>query len=725
MCESSASSSSKYHRVERDGEREVFYKYVRPTSIPKTNADHAGTVPATQHLFVSGSKRWMRDVHGAISSGDEAVGVRNATYVSQLVNGSHFYLSFPTAEDASLAAAAIAALNDSWLASRFTAWRLEVSEEEEEALRGMAPAEADRVRRKRNRPPRMVTQYAEMRRVPGKSGRGVSDNCSAVVSAEWYGGDGASATEPVIHERVCGIEGLTLVVGFVTDQEASELLRVIDGDGEGEGEGEGEGDDAWDQMARRRVKHYGKRFSYVKRTVDLESDASDIPWSIRDTVLDRVASCAGLNRRHGEFESFDQVTVNEYQPGVGLSPHVDTHSAFGDTIISLSLHCGAVMVFRRSGQHPRGVYLPPRSLLIMSGEARWAWEHYIPHRKSDVLTDGRTVSRWGRRVSLTCRAVRDPSAPCRCPFPEACDSQLATIPPTRHMLEGHGGNPPQRASQHASQHAEVGASAGTESGVEHAGDRQRGSHVEQLEESVNQVYNAIAPHFSATRFAIWPKIRQFIESIPPHAIVADVGCGNGKYFGVRDDLFITGTDRSEGLVRVARMRLDDVRADVAICDGCHLAYRPCIDAVLCIAVIHHMASVSQRIALIESIGAALRPGGRAFLTAWATDQEDQDKVKKWIRIARTDDDSNSSDNDFYVPWHLPIHRAEREAVDMSIGDVNESKGTVMFKRYIHLYEEGEIERLVGKARGVAVVGSAFDKDNWCVEIERVARTRHR
>jgi alkylated DNA repair protein alkB family protein 8 len=173
------------------------------------------------------------------------------------------------------------------------------------------------------------------------------------------------------------------------------------------------------------------------------------------------------------------------------------------------------------------------------------------------------------------------------------------------------------------------------------------------------------------------------------------------------------------------MRLDDVRADVAICDGCHLAYRPCIDAVLCIAVIHHMASVSQRIALIESIGAALRPGGRAFLTAWATDQEDQDKVKKWIRIARTDDDSNSSDNDFYVPWHLPIHRAEREAVDMSIGDVNESKGTVMFKRYIHLYEEGEIERLVGKARGVAVVGSAFDKDNWCVEIERVARTRHR
>ena len=239
---------------------------------------------------------------------------------------------------------------------------------------------------------------------------------------------------------------------------------------------------------------------------------------------------------------------------------------------------------------------------------------------------------------------------------------------------------------------------------------------------MNQVYNAIAPHFAATRFAIWPKIRAFIDAIPAHAIVADVGCGNGKYFGVRDDLFVTGTDRSEGLARVARARIDDggLRADVAVCDGCRrLPYRPCIDAAICIAVIHHMASVSQRVALIESIGDVLRPGGRAFITGWATDQADQDKVKKWIRIERTDDDALSSDNDFFVPWHVPIHRAEREAYDMRVGEVDECRGTVMFKRYVHLYGPGEIERLVERARGVRVVGSAFDKDNWCVEFERV------
>lgn len=68
----------------------------------------------------------------------------------------------------------------------------------------------------------------------------------------------------------------------------------------------------------------------------------------------------------------DQVTVNEYTCGVGLSPHVDTHSAFSGPILSLSLAGPAVMVFRRDGEE-RGLALQPRALLIMADEARLAW----------------------------------------------------------------------------------------------------------------------------------------------------------------------------------------------------------------------------------------------------------------------------------------------------------------------------------------------------------------
>lgn len=57
------------------------------------------------------------------------------------------------------------------------------------------------------------------------------------------------------------------------------------------------------------------------------------------------------------------------------------------------------------------------------------------------------------------------------------------------------------------------------------------------------------------RFAIWPRVREFIDGLPAGAVVADVGCGNGKYFGVRRDIAVLGSDRSSGLAQVAAQRL--------------------------------------------------------------------------------------------------------------------------------------------------------------------------
>ncbi|KAI3709189.1 hypothetical protein L2E82_38948 [Cichorium intybus] len=44
--------------------------------------------------------------------------------------------------------------------------------------------------------------------------------------------------------------------------------------------------------------------------------------------------------------SLDQLTVNEYPAGVGLSPHIDTHLAFEGSIYSLSLSGPCIMEFR-------------------------------------------------------------------------------------------------------------------------------------------------------------------------------------------------------------------------------------------------------------------------------------------------------------------------------------------------------------------------------------------
>lgn len=53
---------------------------------------------------------------------------------------------------------------------------------------------------------------------------------------------------------------------------------------------------------------------------------------------------------------------------------------------------------------------------------------------------------------------------------------------------------------------------------------------------LNSVYEAIASHFSDTRYKPWPLIPAFLASLPSGSVGADLGCGNGKYLGVRSCL---------------------------------------------------------------------------------------------------------------------------------------------------------------------------------------------
>lgn len=64
---------------------------------------------------------------------------------------------------------------------------------------------------------------------------------------------------------------------------------------------------------------------------------------------------------------FDQLTLNDYMPGQGIPPHVDTHSPFEEVFITLSLNSGATMHFKTPEGETRDLYLQPRSLVVFSG----------------------------------------------------------------------------------------------------------------------------------------------------------------------------------------------------------------------------------------------------------------------------------------------------------------------------------------------------------------------
>lgn len=221
------------------------------------------------------------------------------------------------------------------------------------------------------------------------------------------------------------IPGLFLLPDFVNAEEEKQLLAAVD-------------TQPWIGLAKRRVQHYGYEFCYGTRNVDTKNRLGELPPFV-SPVLERISLFPNLDYDPASLK-LDQLTVNEYPSGVGLSPHIDTHSAFEDCIFSLSLAGPCIMEFRRysastwkvastttDDEKPdtstcikKALYLPPRSMLLLSGEARYSWNHYIPHHKIDKVND-KAIRRSPRRVSFTLRKVRN--HPCRCEYPQYCDSQ--------------------------------------------------------------------------------------------------------------------------------------------------------------------------------------------------------------------------------------------------------------------------------------------------------------
>ena len=120
------------------------------------------------------------------------------------------------------------------------------------------------------------------------------------------------------------------------------------------------------------------------------------------------------------------MTINDYPPGSGIGSHIDTHSAFDDGISSLSLGSSCVMVFKNcretaSPNECKAVFLPRRSLAVMTKEARYTWSHGIPFRDYDEDENGVRFERQ-RRVSLTYRKAR--GFKCECTYQDLCETHL-------------------------------------------------------------------------------------------------------------------------------------------------------------------------------------------------------------------------------------------------------------------------------------------------------------
>uniref|UniRef100_A0A1A8FR29 tRNA (carboxymethyluridine(34)-5-O)-methyltransferase n=4 Tax=Nothobranchius korthausae TaxID=1143690 RepID=A0A1A8FR29_9TELE len=544
-------------------------------------------------------------------------------------------------------------------------------------------------------------------------------------------------------------QGLVLVEDFVSPEEEAQLLAAVDWSSAHEDVS----GSAQKALKHRRVKHYGFEFRYDNNNVDKDKP---LPACLPGECLPVLERCL----RDGHINLMpDQLTINQYESGQGIPPHVDTHSAFEDTILSLSLGAKAVMEFRHPDGRVVAVVLPSRSLLVMKGESRYLWTHGITPRKFDLVPacesqsaalaspdlrtqSGLTLSKRGTRTSFTFRKIRHER--CRCAFPSACDSQRTTSP--------SAASPPSLPCCHAD-------AALLE------------------EEYVHRVYDAIASHFSSTRHSPWPHVCHFLNLLAPGSVLADVGCGNGKYLGVNPELVAVGCDRSGALVQICADR--GFHAFVSDALSVPLRTASC-DACISIAVIHHFSTQERRLAAVRELVRLLKPGGQALVYVWAFEQEYNKQKSKYLKDHNRDSSptQNSSkktqephgepdtqrhsynpaedklsvhtnrtafnSRDLLVPWHLkegnkqdgkdsscrlssrtdprPGCDSSREAThnpdSKPCSDTSGCSSAPVFHRYYHVFQQGELEQLCAQVAGVKVKSSYHDQGNWCVVLEK-------
>jgi alkylated DNA repair dioxygenase AlkB len=180
------------------------------------------------------------------------------------------------------------------------------------------------------------------------------------------------------------ISGLTYIPEFITAEQEVELTHIID-------------QQPWLADLKRRVQHYGYKYDYTARRVDESMRLGAIP----DWLMDY---CQKLHLVSYFLKLPDQVIINEYEAGQGIASHVDCVPCFEEIIGSISLGSPVVMDFTHSKTNEKiPILLEPRSLFLLSGDARYVWKHGIANRKSDKH-NGIVIPRH-RRASMTFRKV--------------------------------------------------------------------------------------------------------------------------------------------------------------------------------------------------------------------------------------------------------------------------------------------------------------------------------
>uniref|UniRef100_A0A0N5CB46 Methyltransf_11 domain-containing protein n=1 Tax=Strongyloides papillosus TaxID=174720 RepID=A0A0N5CB46_STREA len=227
---------------------------------------------------------------------------------------------------------------------------------------------------------------------------------------------------------------------------------------------------------------------------------------------------------------------------------------------------------------------------------------------------------------------------------------------------------------------------------------------------VQDVYENIADHFDKTRYSQWKAVSEFLNSLQPYSLVYDVGCGNGKYLVREDKLIKIGSDLCYNLCQIANSK----GCNVLQADILKLPFLPeSGDAVISIAVIHHLSTDTRRQEAIKQIAKILKVGGKGCVTVWAMNQKGS---RYELMRSKKSDEEMDVDND----GMLRVHSGKQfKQQDMLVPWKKDKEDEKQYLRYYHMFVENELESLINSVEGLKVQNCIWEQGNWIATFEKI------
>jgi ubiquinone/menaquinone biosynthesis C-methylase UbiE len=200
--------------------------------------------------------------------------------------------------------------------------------------------------------------------------------------------------------------------------------------------------------------------------------------------------------------------------------------------------------------------------------------------------------------------------------------------------------------------------------------------------SVEKTYNKIAKDFDRTRYKVWNKVAEFLDSLKPSTKVLEIGCGNGKNMLYRNDLQLYGIDISDEQVLICKEKgLDVEKSNMTKLPFSDSEF----DSIICIATYHHLDNNEERAQALKEMYRVLKKSGIVMICVWAMEQPSNTKH----RFTKSDE---------LVSWKID----------------NET-----YYRYYHIYKEKELEEEIRLLCIEFSVESVFyDCGNWYIVLSK-------